>query len=85
MAKQSMFKCLTPLASNKSESTEILILHYWSLNKFGPFAIENQIKSIGIILDVIYLTSTALGLGDFEGSFTGSKISLIDSWLCCHI
>ena len=45
MAKQSMFKCLTPLASNKSESTEILILHYWSLNKFEPFAIENQIYS----------------------------------------
>ena len=39
LAKQSMFKCLTPLAWNKSGSTGILILPYWSLNRFGPFAI----------------------------------------------
>ena len=31
-----------------------------------PF--ENQIKSIGIILDVIYLTSAALGQRDIEGT-----------------
>ena len=41
---------------------------------FLPF--ENQIKSVGIILDVIYLTSTALEHWDFEG--TGSKIGLVD-------
>ena len=39
LAKQSMFKCLTPLARNKSESTGVLILPYWSLNRSGPFAI----------------------------------------------
>ena len=39
-----------------------------------PF--ENQIKSIGIILDVIYLTSAASGQRDTEG--TGSKIWLVD-------
>ena len=39
-----------------------------------PF--ENQVKSIGIILDVKYLTSAALGQRDIEGS--GSKIWLVD-------
>ena len=42
----------------------------------GHLPIENQIKSIGIILDVIYLKNAALGQRDFEGSFTGSKICL---------
>ena len=37
---------------------------------------ENQIKSIVIILDVIYLTSAALGQRDFEG--TVSKICLVN-------
>ena len=39
----------------------------------GLLPFENQIKSIDIILDVIYLTRTALGQRDFERSFTGSK------------
>ena len=39
----------------------------------GLLPFENQIKSIDIILDVIYLTRTALGQRDFEGWFTGSK------------
>ena len=39
LTKQIKFECLTPLAWNKSGSTEILILPYWSLNRFGPFAI----------------------------------------------
>ena len=38
---------------------------------------ENQIKSIGIILDVIYLTSAALGQRDFEG--TVSNIWPVDA------
>ena len=42
----------------------------------GLLPFENQIKSIGIILDVIYLTSTALGQKDLEG--TGSKMWLVD-------
>ena len=42
----------------------------------GLLPFENQIKSIGIILDVIYLTSTALGQRDLED--TGSKIWLAD-------
>ena len=42
----------------------------------GLLPFENQIKSIGIILDVIYLTSTALGQRDFED--TGSKNWLAD-------
>ena len=41
-----------------------------------PLPFKNQIKSIGIILDVIYLTSTALGQRDFES--TGVKIWLVD-------
>ena len=69
-----MFNCLTHLPLNKSGRTGILILPYWSLAGFGHLPFENQIKSIGIILDVIYLTSIALGQRDFEGSFTGSKI-----------
>ena len=79
LAKRSMFKCLTPLALNKSGSTKILILPYWSLARFGPFVILNQIKSIGIIVNVICLTSTAFGKRDFEGSFTASKIWFVDS------
>ena len=39
LAKQNMFKYLTPLAWNNFASTGILILPYWSLNRFGPFAI----------------------------------------------
>ena len=39
LAKQSMFKCLTPLTWNKSGFTEIFILPYWSLNRFEPFVI----------------------------------------------
>ena len=85
LAKRSMFKCLTPSALNKSGKTGILILPCWSLAKFGPLPFENQIKSIGIIMDVIYLTSTALGQRDFEGSFTGSKIWQTDSQFCCYI
>ena len=77
LAERSMFKCLTPLALNRSGSTVILILRCWSLAKFGPF--ENQIKSIGITLDVIYLTSAVLGKSDFEGLFIGSNVCLIDS------
>ena len=73
LAKQSMFKCLTSLAWNNFGSTGILILPYWTYYLL-PF--ENQIKSTGIIPDVIYLTSTALGQRDFEG--TGSKIWLVD-------
>ena len=42
----------------------------------GLLPFENQIKSIGITLDVIYLPSTALRQRDFEG--TGSKIWLVD-------
>ena len=42
----------------------------------GLLPFENQIKSIGIILDVIYLTSAASGQRDTEG--TGSKIWLVD-------
>ena len=77
LAKQSMFKCLTPLTWNKSGiigiliSTLLVIKQIWGLLPF-----ENQIKSIGIILDVIYLTSTALRQRDFEG--TGSNICLVD-------
>ena len=81
LAKRSMFKCLTSLALNKSGSNAILILRYWSSARFGLLPFQNQIKSIGIILNVIYLMSTALGQRDFEGSFTGSKICLIDSRL----
>ena len=76
-AKQSMFKCLTPLAWNKSGSTGVLILPYWSLIDLGFLPFENQIKSIGIILDVIYLTSAALGQRDFED--TVSNIWLVDA------
>ena len=54
--------------------TLLVIKQVWA---FLPF--ESQIKSIGIILDVIYLTRTALGQRDFEGSFTGSNIWFIDS------
>ena len=43
--------------------TLLVIKQVWA---FLPF--ENQIKSIGIILDVIYLTSAALGQRDFEGT-----------------
>ena len=39
----------------------------------GSLQFENRIKSIDIILDVIYLMSTALGQRDFEGSFIDSK------------
>ena len=73
LAKKSMFKCLTSLAWNNSGSTGILILPYWTYYLL-PF--ENQIKSTGIILYVIYLTSTALWQRDFEG--TGSKIWLVE-------
>ena len=78
LAKRSMFKCLTPLALNKSGSTGILILPDWSLARFGFLPFENQIKSIGVMLDLIYLTSTAFGQRDFEGSFTGSKLWVIN-------
>ena len=43
----------------------------------GLLPFENQIKSIGIILDVIYLTSAALGQRDFED--TVSNIWLVDA------
>ena len=46
LAKQSMFKCLTTVALNKSGSTGILILPCWSLARLGPLPFENQIKSI---------------------------------------
>ena len=63
LAKQSMFKCLTSLAWNNSGSIGILILLYWTYYLL-PF--ENQIKSTGIILYVIYLTSTALWQRDLK-------------------
>ena len=53
------------------DSTLMVIKQIWA---FLPF--KNQIKSIGIILDVIYLTSTALKQRDLEG--TGSKLWLVD-------
>ena len=53
------------------DSTLMVIKQIWA---FLPF--KNQIKSIGIILDGIYLTSTALRQRDFEG--TGSKLWLVD-------
>ena len=46
--------------------------HYTDL---GLLKFENQIKSIGIILGVIYLTTTALGQRDSDG--TGSNIWLV--------
>ena len=74
LAKQSIFKCLTPLAWNKSGSTGVLILPYWSLIDLGLLPFENQIKSIGIILDVIYLRSwdreILKGLAQKFGSLT---------------
>ena len=48
-----MLECLAPLAINKSESNEILILPYWPLARFSPLPFQNQIKSIGIILNVV--------------------------------
>ena len=39
LANQSMFKYLTPSAWKNSGSAGILILPYWSLKRFGPFAI----------------------------------------------
>ena len=44
-----------------------------------PVEAGDPIKSLSIIMDVIYLTSTALGQKDFEVSFPGSKIWLNDS------
>ena len=56
-----MLKCLTPLALKRSGSTGILSLPFCSLARFGPLPGENQVKSIGVNLDVICLTRTALG------------------------
>ena len=70
---------MSHVAWNKSGITRILILPFWSLGDLGLLPFENQIKPIGIIVDVIYSTSTALGQRDFKGSLTGSKIWLVDS------
>ena len=39
----------------------------------GLLLFQNQIKSIGIILDVIYLTSTALGQRDLKDRSLAQK------------
>ena len=52
--KQSMFKCLTHLAWNKSGSTGILILPYLSLNRFGPFETFHVINILWFSIKVYH-------------------------------
>ena len=76
LAKQSMFKCLTPLTWNKSGIIGILISTLLVIKQIWAFCHLKIKLNLLVLLDVIYLTSTALGQRDFEG--TGSKIWLVD-------
>ena len=61
-----MLKCLTPLALKKSGNTGILIIPFCSIARFGYLSGENEVKYIGVNLDGICLTRTALGQRDFK-------------------
>ena len=66
-------KCLTHLALSTSGTTGILMLPCWPSATFWPLLFEKQNRFISIIQDVLYLPSTVLEQGDYEGSFIGSK------------
>ena len=66
-------KCLTHFALSTSGTTGILMLPCWPSTTFWPLLFEKQNRFLSIIHDVLYLPSTVLEQGDYEGSFIGSK------------
>ena len=49
------------------------MLPCWSSATFWPLLFEKQNRFISITQDVLYLPSTVLEQGDYEGSFNGPK------------
>ena len=66
-------KCLTHFALSTSGTAGILMLPCWLSATFWPLLLEKQNRVINVIQDVVYLPSTVLEQGDYEGSFIGSK------------
>ena len=67
-------KYLTQFGLSASGTTGILMLPCWPPATIWPLLFEKENRFIGIIQDVLYLPSIVLEQGDYDGSFTGSKI-----------
>ena len=66
-------KRLTHFALSTSGTTGILMLPFWPSATFWPLLFEKQKRFLSIIHNVLYLPSTVLEQGDYEGPFIGSK------------
>ena len=64
-------KCLKNLST--SGPTWIFMPPSWLSATFWPLPFENKNRFVNIIQDALYLPRTVLELGDYKGSFIGSK------------